>query len=99
MKDGLKLTEGSKLRITMLENADRPIVMEGLFRGYVRLGDDYAIHLEVENKDASAKGSKGKKKTIRLISMSGIQFIDVLRLAPEKKKAKKKNEIDDTLYS
>ena len=100
MKDEVKLTEGSRLRITLLENADRPIVMEGLFRGYMRLGDDYALHLEVEQRgEAGKNGKKGKKKTMRLIPISGIQFIDVLRLAPEKKKAKKKNEIDDTLYS
>ncbi len=96
MKDGLKLTEGSRLRVTLLENADRPLVMEGIFRGYVRIGDDYALHLEIS--EPSGSGSK-KKKTVRLIPVSGIQFIDILRLAPEKKKAKKKSDVDATLYS
>ena len=95
MKEGLKLTEGSKIRITLMENSDMPLIMEGLFRGYVRVGDDYALHLEV----SESGEKKGKKKIIRLIPISGIQFIDILRLAPEKKKAKKKSDIDTTLYS
>ncbi len=100
MKDEPKLTEGSRLRITLLENADRPIVMEGLFRGYMRVGDDYALHLEVEQHGEGGKNEKkAKKKIMRLIPISAIQFIDVIRLAPEKKKAKKKSEIDVPLYS
>jgi len=101
MKDELRLTEGSRLRITLLENADSPLVMEGLFRGYMRVGDDYTLHLEIEEQRDGDKMAvkRGKKKIIRLIPVSGIQFIDILRLAPEKKKAKKKSEIDDPLYS
>lgn len=94
MKDKVELTDGSKLRITLLENTGQSLVIEGVFRGYVKVGDDYTLHLEViEN------GDKKKKKIMRLVPISSIHFIDVLRLSREKKEKKKKKEMENPLYS
>lgn len=93
-KDRIELTEGSRLRITMLENTEKSLVIEGIFRGYVKVGDDYTLHLEV----AEEEGKK-KKKIMRLVPISSIQFIDVLRLSREKKEKKKKKDMENPLYS
>jgi len=93
-EDKVELTDGSRLRITLLENTERALVIEGIFRGYVKVGDDYTLHLEV-----SETGDKKKKKIMRLVPISSIQFIDVLRLSKKKKEKKKKEEIENPLYS
>ncbi len=72
-----KLTIGSKLVVYSITSSDGVIKSSGVFKGFVALGEDTALSIEL---DESHKDFKGK---IRLIPLGSISAIDIIELAEE----------------
>jgi hypothetical protein len=96
-EDRLKLTPGSRYRITSMMTRDEPLVTEGTFKGYTMVGNIDALLMDVAppakgGKTGKAKGktstkAKGKtavKEELRLVPAQMIISIDVLDQAEEK---------------
>ncbi|UCE75404.1 MAG: hypothetical protein JSV56_06805 [Methanomassiliicoccales archaeon] len=80
-----QLTVGSKYRIRSLESRDKPLISQGVFKGYTAFGHDDAICLEL---DDSHETDSGK---IRVIPAHMVIALDVLSAA-EDKEFKEKDE-------
>ncbi len=100
--DRIKLTTGSRYRITSMMTRDEPLVTEGTFKGYTMVGNIDALMMDLSppaKKGEKAKGSKGEKGTkakgkavkeeLRLIPAQMIISIDVLDQAEEKEEEEK----------
>jgi hypothetical protein len=94
-EDRLKLTPGSRYRITSMMTRDEPLVTEGTFKGYTMVGNIDALLMDISppakggpKGKAKAKGkagSKGKaKEELRLLPAQMIISIDILDQAEEK---------------
>lgn len=101
-EDRLKLTPGSRYRVTSMMTRDEPLVTEGTFKGYTMVGNIDALILDIAP-PAKAKGTtkgkakgkaKGKKKAeakedLRLVPAQMIISIDVLDQVEEKEEEEK----------
>lgn len=86
MKDrepALVLVKGSKYRIVSLETRDKPLVSHGTFKGYVVIGHDEGLCLEL---DESHKELEGRT---RIIPTHMIIAIDVIETAAKEEEAAK----------
>jgi hypothetical protein len=89
--DRIKLTPGSRYRITSMMTRDEPLVTEGTFKGYTMVGNIDALMIDLASpakKATKAKGGKGKakkeaKEELRLIPAQMIISVDVLDQAEE----------------
>lgn len=89
--DKIKLTPGSRYRITSMMTRDEPLTTEGTFKGYTMVGNVDALVMDVAPQ-ARGKGEgkvKGKvkakpKEELRLIPAQMIIAVDVLTQAEEK---------------
>jgi hypothetical protein len=97
-EDLLKLTSGSRYRITSMRTRDEPLVTEGTFKGYTMVGNidalllDMAPPVKVKAKTKGKAKSKAKakpKEELRLIPAQMIISIDVLDQAEEEKEKEK----------
>ncbi len=99
-EDRLKLTPGSRYRVTSMMTRDEPLVTEGTFKGYTMVGNIDALLLDVAPR--TGPGTKGKakakgtakdkakaKEELRLIPAQMIISIDVLDQAEEKEEEEK----------
>jgi hypothetical protein len=81
-RPGVMLTPGSTLRIRSADRSEEPLVTTGIFRGYVSLGGDQALSIELT--DETGEGSSGR---FRFLPSSMILSVDVLNPAkPEEEK-------------
>jgi hypothetical protein len=79
--DGIQLTIGSKYRIQSLESREKPLITNGIFEGYVMMGNSgEGICIEL---DKSHKGLAGK---IRVIPLHMIISLDIISAAKFKDK-------------
>jgi len=86
----LALTKGSRYRIESMETRERTKITKGIFRGFVAIGPDDAIVIEL---DESHQEMKGK---MRLIPVHMVLVVDVLeQMREEATKPEKKPE---TMY-
>jgi len=94
-EDRLKLTPGSRYRITSMMTRDDPLVTEGTFKGYTMVSNMDALLMDLAppaKGKAKGKGkaeAKGKAKAkpaeeLRLIPAQMIISIDILDQAEEK---------------
>lgn len=91
-EDRLKLTPGSRYKVTSMKTRDEPLVTEGTFKGYTMVGNIDALLMDVAPQakgGSKAKGKAGKEKTkpkeeLRLIPAQMIISIDVLDQVEEK---------------
>jgi hypothetical protein len=89
-EDRLKLTPGSRYRVTSMMTRDEPLVTEGTFKGYTMVGNIDALLLDVAppvkggSKAKKAKGKAKPKEELRLVPAQMIISIDVLDQAEEK---------------
>jgi hypothetical protein len=97
-EDRLKLTTGSRYRITSMMTRDEPLVTEGTFKGYTMVGNIDALLLDTAPPTKAKGEAKGKAKTkgkakpkeqLRLIPAQMIISIDVLDQAEEKEEEEK----------
>lgn len=79
----ITLTTGSVLAVRSADKGEEPLVTQGTFRGYVSLGGDQALSVELEEKEGSSKGR------VRFIPCAAILSLDILSHAKveEEKKA------------
>lgn len=76
------LTPGSSLSIRSADKGEQPLVTEGVFRGYVSLGGDQALSIELDD-----KGNKELKGRIRFVPCAAILSVDILNhVKPEEEK-------------
>ncbi|UCC93091.1 MAG: hypothetical protein JSW25_10615 [Thermoplasmata archaeon] len=92
-EDRLKLTPGSRYRVTSMMTRDEPLVTEGTFKGYTMVGNIDALLMDIAPPAKAGKG-KGKKKVapkeeLRLVPAQMIISIDVLDQAEEKEEEEK----------
>lgn len=71
-KDSLKLTEGSKYRVLSRGQGKKFLVSLGEFRGYLTLGNDQAISMELDSSD------ENNPNGIRIIPIRNVLAIDVI---------------------
>lgn len=76
----IQLTVGSEYKITSMESRDKPLVTQGIFKGYTMMGDIDSLCMEM---GASHKDGAGK---IRVIPSHMIISIDIVSVAKEEKK-------------
>jgi hypothetical protein len=90
-EDVLKLTPGSRYRITSMMTRDEPLVTVGTFKGYTMMGNIEALVIalddgEGDTKPKKGKGAKAKKdEALRLVPAQVIISVDVLTQVKEKK--------------
>jgi len=72
-----KLTIGSKLVIYSITSHDGLMKSSGIFQGFVAVGEDTSLCLELDETHGDLKGK------IRLIPLSSIAAIDVIEFAEE----------------
>ncbi|WP_236614100.1 hypothetical protein [Candidatus Aciduliprofundum boonei] len=72
-----KLTIGSKCVIYSVASHDSIMKTTGIFRGFVALGEDTSLSIELGEEHGELKGK------IRLIPMGSIAAVDVIELAEE----------------
>ncbi len=95
--DRIKLTTGSRYRITSMMTRDEPLVTEGTFKGYTMVGNIDALMMDLAppaKKGKGTKATKGKagkasKEELRLIPAQMIISIDVLDQAKEEAEEEK----------
>lgn len=88
-EDLLKLTPGSRYRITSMMTRDEPLTTEGTFKGYTMVGNFDALLVDIAPAPKGKTKAKGKakgkvKEELRLIPAQMVIFIDVLDQAEEK---------------
>jgi hypothetical protein len=100
-EDRLKLTPGSRYRVTSMMTRDEPLVTEGTFKGYTMVSNIDALLMDLAPPAKDGKGAKGKtgkaktkakakaKEELRLIPAQMIISIDVLDQAEEKEEVEK----------
>lgn len=95
-EDRLKLTTGSRYRVTSMMTRDEPLVTEGTFKGYTMVGNIDALLMDVAPPPKAGTKAKGKgkaavkaKEQLRLIPAQMIISIDVLDQAEEKEEEEK----------
>lgn len=77
------LTKGSRYQIESMETREKPLVTQGIFRGYATIGTEDAICMEL---DESHKEMAGR---IRVIPLQMVIAIDVIEAVEEEKKPEK----------
>ncbi len=78
----VSLTTGSVLSVRSADKGEAPLVTQGTFRGYVSLGGDQALSVELDEKEGN--GTKGR---IRFIPCAAVLSLDILSHAkPEEEK-------------
>lgn len=98
--DRLKLTTGSRYRITSMMTREEPLVTEGTFKGYTMVGNIDALLLDIAPPTKAKGQAKGRAKAkgqtkempreeLRLIPAQMIIAIDVLDQAEEKEEEDK----------
>ena len=83
----IKLTPGSRYRITSMMTRDEPLVTEGTFKGYTMVGNVDALVIDTSPPGEAKKKGKAKAKPsemLRLIPAQMIIAVDVLDQAEEK---------------
>ena len=80
-----KLLPGTKCVVYSMSSNDTIVKTSGTFCGYVMLGEDTAICIEMNEKHGDMKGK------IRLIPMGAVASIDVIE-APDEEESKEKEE-------
>ena len=95
-EDRLKLTPGSRYRITSMMTRDEPLVTEGTFKGYTMVGNIDALLMDLAPPVKGKGKGKGKakakadpKEELRLIPAQVIISIDVLDQAEDKEEEEK----------
>ena len=101
-EDRLKLTPGSRYKVTSMMTRDEPMVTDGTFKGYTMLGNIDALIMDISppakgGSKAGAKKGKAKPKAkakqeaeeLRLIPAQMIIAIDVLDQVEEKEAEEK----------
>lgn len=81
--DKIKLTPGSRYRITSMMTRDEPLTTEGTFKGYTMVGNVDALVVDIAS-PAKGKGKGKPKEELRLIPAQMIIAVDVLTQAEEK---------------
>ena len=96
-EDRLKLTPGSRYRVTSMMTRDDPLVTEGTFKGYTMVGNIDALLMDIAPAAKGGARSKGKgkakakaKEELRLVPAQMIISIDVLDQAEEKEEEEQK---------
>ncbi len=75
------LTTGSVLLLRSADKGESPLITQGTFRGYVNLGGDQAMSIEMDGKDSEGKS------LVRLVPCAAILSLDILTPAkPEEEK-------------
>jgi len=76
-----ELTEGSEYKVYSLGGKERYLETEGIFRGYATIGiDENGILIELNQKHGELAGK------IRILPLSAIFAIDVLKMEENEKK-------------
>ena len=97
-EDRLKLTPGSRYRVTSMMTRDEPLVTEGTFKGYTMVGNMDALLMDIAPPAKGKAKGKGKakaktkakpKEELRLVPAQMIISIDVLDQAEEKEEEEK----------
>jgi len=72
-----RLTVGSKLIVYSITSHDGLMKSTGIFKGFVAVGEDTSLCLELDESHGELKGK------IRLVPLSSIAAIDVIEFAEE----------------
>ncbi len=81
-EEKMELTEGSEYKITSLGGRDALIETQGVFKGFISIGDETGLIMEL---NASLGSMEGKT---RIVPLHVLLLIDVLNI--------KENEKEDT---
>ena len=81
-EEKMELTEGSEYKITSLGGRDALIETQGVFKGFISIGDETGLIMEL---NASHESMEGKT---RIVPLHVLLLIDVLNI--------KENEKEDT---
>ena len=81
-EEKMELTEGSEYKITSLGGRDALIETQGVFKGFISIGDETGLIMELNASHGSMEG-----KT-RIVPLHVLLLIDVLNI--------KENEKEDT---
>lgn len=84
-----ELTEGSKYRITSLESREKPLISNGIFKGFAIIGNADGVCIELDETNTELKGK------IRIIPSHMITSIDILE---EKTREDEKKENREYIY-
>lgn len=86
----LTLTNGSVLIVRSADKGESPLISQGTFRGYVSLGGDQAISMELD--EEAGNGNKGR---IRFIPCATLLSVDIVThaKAEEEKKAQENRPV------
>lgn len=67
-----QMTVGSKYRVRSLESRDKPLISQGIFKGYTAFGHNDAVVMELDESHGEGQGR------IRVIPAHMVVAIDVL---------------------
>lgn len=82
-EEGITLTKGSRYRIESMETREKPLITNGIFKGYATIGPDDAVVMQLDESHTEMAGR------IRLIPCHMIIAIDVIHIVEEEKKPEK----------
>lgn len=85
-----KLIEGSRYSIKSLTTKKKLLETEGVFRGFVQLGNRHGLKIEIKDEEED-------EEHIRFIPLPMISYIDVIEEA-KKPKGKKKKDKSSSYY-
>ncbi len=68
----LELTTGSRYKITSLSSRDNAVLTSGTFKGYISLGSEEGMIMELDDSHEELKGNQ------RVLPIHMILFIDIL---------------------
>ena len=87
-KDSMQLVEGASYRIYSIGGREKPMITEGLFKGYTAFGiDEGGLIIELNDTHGDDKG------LFRIVPLHAILAIDVLdEILHEKKEDEKENQ-------
>jgi hypothetical protein len=95
-RPAITLTNGSLLLVRSADKGEEPLVTKGTFRGYVSLGGDQAISIELEGTEGVGTDAAGTKGRIRLVPCATVLSLDIITSA--KAEEEKKNPESRPVY-
>lgn len=82
-RPALTLTNGSVLIVRSADKGEDPLVSQGTFRGYVSLGGDQAISIELG--EEAGNGNKGRIRFIPCATLLSLDIVTHAKAEEEKK--------------
>lgn len=82
-----KLTPGSKCIVYSMSSNEMVVKTSGIFRGFVPLGEDTSICIELDESHGEMKGK------LRLIPLGAISSIDIIELVEDEEEESEEEKI------